>query len=124
MSAVILRVAAMALLITGCQSTTRLIAVEENGFAVYTSSGAAATIPCDTRPVQLNVARTELRLTGPCRFVRLTGDHNDVFVELAPGGSIEITGSHNDVTWRQLRPGPEPALLDRGESNTYHHDET
>ncbi len=124
MSAVILRVAAIALLVAGCKSTTPPIAAEENGFAVYTASQTNATIPCDTRPVQLNVSRTELRLTGSCRFVRLTGDHNDVFVELAPGGSIEITGSHNDVTWRLLQPGPEPALLDRGESNTYHHDET
>jgi hypothetical protein len=124
MSVVILRVAAIALLVAGCKSTTPLIAVEQNGFAVYTASQAAATIPCDARPVQLNVSRADLRVTGPCRFVRLTGEHNDVFVELAPGGSIEITGSHNDVTWRQLQPGPEPTLVDRGESNTYHHDET
>ncbi|MBN9559640.1 MAG: DUF3060 domain-containing protein [Alphaproteobacteria bacterium] len=123
MSAVILRIAAIGLLVAGCKSTTPPIAVDQNGFAVYTASQLNATIPCDTRPVQLNVSRTDLRLTGPCRFVRLTGDHNDVYVELAPGGSIEITGAHNDVTWRQLRPGPEPVLTDRGESNTFHHDE-
>jgi hypothetical protein len=124
MSAVILRIAAIGLLVAGCKSITPPVAVEQNGFAVYTASQTDATIPCDMRPVQLNVSRAELRLTGACHFVRLTGDHNDVFVELAPGSSIEITGAHNDVTWRLLRPGPEPTLIDRGESNTYHHDET
>jgi hypothetical protein len=124
MSAVILRIAAIGLAVAACKPMTTPIAVDQNGFAVYSVSQASAAIPCDTRPVQLNGNHTDIRLTGPCRFVRVIGEHNDVYVELAPGGSIEITGSHNDVTWRQIRPGPEPALLDRGESNTYHHDET
>ena len=72
MSVVILRVAAIALLVAGCKSTMPPVALQENGFAVYNASQTDATIPCDARPVQLNVSRTELRLTGPCRSARET----------------------------------------------------
>lgn len=120
MPAVLLRIAAISLAVAACTPMTAPVATDQNGFAVYSASQASQTIPCDTRPVQLNGSRTEIRLTGPCRFVRLIGGHNDVSVELAPGGGIEITGSHNDVTWYLVQPGPDPVLLDHGESNTFH----
>lgn len=120
MRAVFLPIAAVAMATSACTNTFPPVAVEQNGFAVYSASRASQTIPCDARPVQLNGSHTDLRLTGPCRFVRLAGEHNDVSVQLAPGGSIEITGSHNDVTWRSLQPGPDPVLVNRGEDNTFH----
>ena len=57
---------------------------------------------------------------GPCRFVRISGSHNDIALDIVPGGTIEITGAHNDVNWRQTEPGPRPDLQDHGESNTFY----
>ncbi len=90
-----------------------------NGIMVY-GDGAPSTIACDVRPVQLNGNHTSIRVTGDCGFVRVAGEHNDIGVDVAPGGTIEITGAHNDVTWIQARPGPAPVLEDHGASNSFH----
>jgi len=52
--------------------------------------------------------------------VRVSGAHNDIFIDVTPGGTIEITGNHNDVSWRRIEPGPLPVLQDRGQSNSFH----
>lgn len=123
MRPILMPVMALGLLGTACtepSGPTGPLAM--NGFAVYVASRANQTIPCDARPIELQGNRTDLRLTGPCRFVRLVGEHNDVNVDLAAGGTFEITGSHNDVVWRQVQVGPPPILIDRGESNAFHHE--
>ena len=61
----------------------------------------------DTDPIDRQPADT--RLTGDCRNVRITGTHNDIEIEMAPSGTIEITGSSNDVFWSQPRLGPAAA---------------
>ena len=76
-----------------------------------------ARVHCE---IQVEGDRTETRLTGPCRFVRITGSHNDVEVDIVPAGVIEITGGHNDVNWRQIQQGPRPTLTSSGESNSFH----
>lgn len=83
--------------------------------------GRASSIVCGTRPVLLTGSHMDLRVTGSCRFVRVAGAHNDIEVDVEPGGRIEITGEHNDVTWHLL-PGPHipPTLLDQGPSNSFH----
>ncbi len=96
--------------------------VDAEGVVHYTTSRAHQNITCEGPPIQLDGDRTELTLTGPCRLVRITGSHNDIFTDIDAGGTIEIIGSHNDVTWRQYQPGPRPQLVNRGESNTFHYD--
>ena len=87
---------------------------------VYTDRVKTITCTAD-RPVLLKGSHTELTLTGPCRYVRLTGAHNDIMVTLVPGGTFEITGEHNDVFWTPLDPrGRRPVLLNHGYSNTFH----
>jgi Protein of unknown function (DUF3060) len=81
------------------------------------------TIPCGELPVQIEGNRTDLTLTGNCRLVRITGEHNDIRVQVTPGGMIEVTGQHNDIWWQQMGPGPRPRLLNRGSSNTFHSEE-
>ena len=90
-----------------------------NGWEIYT--GEDSHITCHERPVLLTGNHTDLTLSGPCRYVRLTGWHNDVTLTVVPGGTIEITGAHNDVFWHALDPtAAAPILLDKGYSNTFH----
>jgi hypothetical protein len=90
-----------------------------NGWDIHGSE--ARQIACGPRPVLLNGNHTDVTLTGPCRYVRVAGAHNDVTVTVVPGGTIEITGEHNDVFWHQQPPNPpRPRLLDSGSSNTFH----
>jgi hypothetical protein len=83
--------------------------------------GYAAHITCGARPVLLTGNHMDLTLDGPCRMVRVAGDHNDISVGLVAGGSIDITGAHNDVDWHLL-PGATvpPSLTDHGASNSFH----
>jgi hypothetical protein len=104
-----------------CSNPAKPPVVDANGVTHYTTSRSREIIQCDGKPIQLEGDRTEITLTGPCRFVRITGAHNDIETDIVAGGTIEITGSHNDVTWRLIEPGSSPQLLNSGESNTLHH---
>jgi len=94
--------------------------VTDDGLMHYKTSRTAQKIACDGRPVSLEGDRTELSLVGPCRFVRVAGSHNDIALDILPGGTIDITGAHNDVSWRQTEAGPRPDLQNHGDSNTFH----
>ena len=107
----------------GCTSQkASLSPVVEGGQARYADSRARSTIACGERPIVLAGDRNVLRLTGGCRDVTVAGRRNDVHVEVAPGGTIEITGARNDVTWRQTGPGPAPTLKLTGPNNDFHRD--
>lgn len=118
---VVARVGVLGLAVAACSTTPGGPPgpIEQNGFLVY-GNGAPSAITCDQRPVQLNGNHTDKRLSGPCQFVRVAGSHNDIAIDMAPGGAIDITGAHNDVTWSQSQPGPPPMLVDHGASNTFH----
>jgi hypothetical protein len=103
------------------------IAVAPGAFAqptnwtIYKEDHVSRTIPCDPRPVILQGSHTDINMTGACRYVRVAGEHNDITVWVAPGGTVEITGAHNDVTIRRAPGrGAPPRLLDSGPSNTFH----
>ena len=83
--------------------------------------GYASAITCGSRPVLLTGNSMDLTMNGPCSFVRVEGNHNDISIVVAPRGTIEITGAHNDVSWH-VPPGARftPILLDHGNSNTFH----
>ena len=95
--------------------------IAANGVVTYTTSRTKQTVPCDGRPIDIAGDRNDMTLTGPCQFVRVSGAHNDIYIDVRADGTIEITGDHNDVSWRQIQPGPHPNLQDRGQSNTFHH---
>ena len=94
--------------------------IDARGTAHYTASYVSQTVACDGRPVVLEGSRTDMDLRGACSWVMLAGSHNDVTVDMAPGGRFYITGSHNDVTWGQSGSGTPPLMQDRGVSNTFH----
>jgi Protein of unknown function (DUF3060) len=94
--------------------------VTGDGVAHYRTSRTVQKIACDGSPVALEGDRTEMTLIGPCRFVGISGSHNDIALDIIPGGTIDITGNHNDVSWRLTEAGQRPALQDHGESNTFH----
>ena len=91
-----------------------------DGTLHYKTSRTAQQINCDGNPIELEGDRTELTLTGSCRFVRISGSHNDISLDVVPAGTIEVTGGHNDVSWRQTQAGPRPNLDDRGDGNSFH----
>lgn len=85
-----------------------------------------AEVQCGERPVLLQGSHTDIHVRGPCRYVRVAGEHNDIYVTLAPRGTIEITGEHNDVWWIVPQaPGnafwARPRLLAPAPHNTFHH---
>lgn len=91
-----------------------------DGFVHYATGG---NVLCTARPIVLEGSHTRVEANGGCRAVRVTGEHNDVIVEMAPGGSIDVTGAHNDIWWRPAGPGPAPSFRDTGVSNTLHRDD-
>lgn len=105
---------------TACTNEPKPPTITANGVVQYTTSRTKQTVPCDGRPIDIASDRNDMTLTGPCQFVRVSGAHNDVFVDIIPGGTIEITGNHNDVSWRTIQPGPLPILQDKGQSNSFH----
>jgi hypothetical protein len=94
--------------------------IASDGTLHYKTSRTAQQINCDGTPIELEGDRTELTLTGSCRFVRISGSHNDISLDVVPGGTIEVTGGHNDVSWRQTGTGPRPNVEDHGDSNSFH----
>lgn len=98
----------------------KLAPVEQAGWLTYSESRINAPIPCGSAPIQLTGDRLDTSLTGECHYVRITGAHNDIAINIAPGGTIEIVGTNNDVVWNQVRPGPPPNLINTGASNTFH----
>ncbi len=103
---------------TACAQAAPAIPTPDGAWDRY---GYASSITCGARPVLLTGSHMDLTVRGNCRTVRVAGAHNDIDVELEPGGRIEITGKHNDVTWHLLPGAPvAPVLLDQGTSNTFH----
>jgi hypothetical protein len=94
--------------------------VTEDGMLHYKTSRTSQKIVCDSRPISLDGDRTELTLVGSCHFVRISGSHNDIALDIIPAGTIEITGAHNDVSWRLTEAGARPDLQNHGDSNTFH----
>jgi hypothetical protein len=64
---------------------------------------------------------TEVHLVGECHYVRISGEHNDVYVDLIAGGQVVVTAPHNDVYVRQVSPGPAPRLRAYAYGVTFHH---
>lgn len=95
--------------------------VQQNGWLVYQDSHISQIADCTRQPIVLGGSHTDFTLNGMCDHVRVSGDHNDITIQIGPAATIEITGAHNDVTWQQMAPGPPPRLLDSGIENTFHH---
>jgi Protein of unknown function (DUF3060) len=110
----------LTILVTCAQPPRDLAPVEQGGWLTYSESRIRTPIACGPVPIQLAGSRLDTRLTGGCRYVRITGGHNDIQIDIAPGGTIELVGSNNDVVWKQIQPGPTPRLIDTGANNTFH----
>lgn len=113
-----------AVCITASAASTRAAdappVIDARGVIHYTASRVKWLVHCGRHPIMLQGDHTSMDLRGRCWRVTLTGSHNDVSVQMAHGGWFIITGSHNDVTWRQIERGRPPAMVDRGERNTFH----
>ena len=85
----------------------------------YHTTQTRGTIRCPLA-ISLDGNHARLTLTGYCRHVRVTGEHNDITADVVAGGTIDIVGQHNDVTWRQVTRGPMPALNILAPHNDFH----
>lgn len=94
--------------------------VNVGGAIEYSQSRVQGEIACGNAPIVLRGDRTVMTLTGACKDVTVAGDHNDITVQLAPGGQVVASGDHNDITWSQSEPGAPPVLSSPGGSNTFH----
>ena len=81
-----------------CTNAPQPPVLSADGVGQYVTSRTKQTVQCDGRPIDLAGNRNVMTLTGPCRFVRVSGAHNDIFIDVIPAGRIEITGDHNDVS--------------------------
>jgi hypothetical protein len=93
--------------------------IDPNAWTHITST-AQRSVVCGELPIMLDVSHAKMSLTGTCGYVRLTGDHNDITIDLDAAGTIEVTGAHNDISWKQAVPGAPPTLLNHGQSNSFH----
>ena len=75
---------------------------------------------CPSGMAEVTGWHTEVHLVGECHYVRISGEHNDVYVDLAAGGQVDVTAPHNDVYVRQVSPGPVPRLQAYADSVTFH----
>jgi Protein of unknown function (DUF3060) len=111
--------AASALMVAG--ASAKVVPTVDDGRVHFTQDHARQTVYCDgRRPFEMDAGRVSLKIVGPCTQVYVAGDHNDVETDVLAGGLVMITGAHNDVTWHQVSRGRPPALVDRGQSNTFH----
>lgn len=101
-------------------ATTAFAQVMADGYLHYGMSNIAQTVQCTGTPIAVDGNHTNMTLVGACRRVRVSGDYNNISVDIVPRGLIEITGQHNDVTWRQIRPGPRPTLRALAPHNNFY----
>ncbi len=85
----------------------------------YHTTQTRGSIQCPLA-ISLDGNRAGLTLTGYCRHIRVTGEHNDITADIVAGGTIDIVGQHNDVTWRQVTRGPPPKLNILAPHNDFH----
>lgn len=107
-------------IVAACVTETKdPVAVADGGARRYTQSRIESSVACAGVPVVAAGDRNRLTFTGGCDRVTVAGRRNDVMVEVAPGGVIEITGERNAVGWRQIGTGPAPVLRDLGRHNEF-----
>ena len=72
----------------GCQSVPPQPPVVTEDGMLLISLRTSQKIVCDNRPISLDGDRTELTLVGPCHFVRISGSHNDIALDIIPAGTM------------------------------------
>lgn len=111
----------LALALAAERASAKVVPTVDDGRVHFTQDHARQTVYCDgRRPFEMDADRVSLKIVGPCTQVYVAGDHNDVETDVLGGGLVMITGAHNDVTWHQVSGGRPPALINRGQSNTFH----
>lgn len=115
-----LLLAAIGAVMTGCAFQLAETPTLQHGWMVYSGDATTVRGTCGVLPILLTGNHTSTRLSGDCRQIAVTGDHNDVTLGLAPGARVEVTGTHNDIWWHPLRAGPQPLLINHGTYNVFH----
>ncbi|MDE2005589.1 MAG: DUF3060 domain-containing protein [Rhodospirillales bacterium] len=110
----------IALALAGCTAQEAVAPIQKDGWIVYSGDHVAVHAVCGAMPIRLTGSHTQGYLTGACAQVELTGNHNDVDVSMAPGGSFTILGDSNDVWWTPSTPGATPTLTIRGQGDAFH----
>ena len=78
---------------------------------VLSDQGAIHAASCAGREAVVRGDANTVTLTDQCRSLRLEGDRNVVFVDLARGGMVRVTGDYNHVVYTPPGPPPVATLL-------------
>lgn len=85
---------------------------------VLADSGKQVIRDCSGRDTVVSGSHYKVVLSGGCRSLRVSGDANDIIVDMAAGSKIELHGNYNNVAWAKVRDGADPAVKDRGDANS------
>jgi hypothetical protein len=62
-------------------------------------SDQTMTLNCKGGPAIVEGASNDVRFTGQCSSLTVTGADNEIVIDLAPGAKVTVTGASNDISW-------------------------
>ena len=82
-------------------------------------SNRVKTISCAEKTTRVDGMNQQVRLTGDCQVVVVTGSGNRVVIERL--GSVNVSGMNNDVRWERSLQGDAPQVANSGLQNSVAH---
>lgn len=95
------------------------VVVEARDGAAWLSihdSDQAGSLDCKGRHVSVSGERNKLKLTGTCLSVEVSGDNNELVVDVL--GEASLAGDENRIEWKRAASGSTPEVSDSGDGNT------
>jgi Protein of unknown function (DUF3060) len=95
------------------------VVVETRDGAAWLSihdSHQTGTLDCKGRHVAVSGEGNKLRLTGTCLSVEVSGDSNELVVDVL--GEASLAGDENRIEWKRAASGSAPEVSDSGDDNT------
>ena len=82
-------------------------------------SNRVKTITCSEKTTRVDGMNQQVRLTGDCHVVVVTGSGNRVVIERL--GSVNVSGMNNEVRWERSLQGDAPQVANSGLQNSVSH---
>ncbi len=102
---------APSLFVSALFATALLLApVRARADVVVNGSNRTELLDCNQEAAAVNGNANRVVLHGACRSLHVTGAHNEVEVDLRPGGALTIVGADNHVLYTPIVPGPTTSL--------------
>jgi hypothetical protein len=79
-------------------------------------SEQTGTLDCKGRHVSVSGEDNKLTLTGTCLSVEVSGDRNELVVDVL--GEASLAGDENRIQWKRAASGNAPEVTDSGDGNS------